>query len=125
MKKVYISLLASMLLFLVICTQYGETLYDIGKPSVSVRRASSSMGMAGTMFPAAALRSDEAGDHVFILQSERGYSRTIYTVSRVDVEIIEFNEYDDLFTAFEVKTGDRVIMDSTGPLSDGMRVVLG
>ena len=78
------------------------------------------------MFPVAALQNDDNGAFVYVLISEKGYSRTIYTVSCIRVEGVKREDDDSRFelTNGGVKSGDRIITGSTGMLSDGQRVIL-
>ena len=120
-------LLVSMLLLLVFFTLFGEGIYAWGKPKVTTARATSYVGLEGVVIPFGALRSDDFGDYVYLLLSERGYSRVIYTVTRANVEVIDFDVLGERATLVShggVSAGDRLVMHADGMLEDGCRVVL-
>jgi hypothetical protein len=127
LKILYIALLAAGMVLLGVCTLYGEGIYAWGKPSVETERVWSSVADASVSFPLAAVRSDGAGDYVYVLRAESGYSRTIYTVARVDVkgaaDIWDAERYR--VSGGGVRAGDRVVVSETRPLVDGCRVVVG
>jgi hypothetical protein len=126
-KTLYVTLLAAGLLLLAVCTLYGEGIYAWGKPSVETERVWSSVADGSVSFPLAAVRSDEAGDYVYVLQAENGYSRTIYTVARVNIkgaaDVWDAERYR--VAGGGVNAGDRVVVSETRPLVVGGRVVVG
>lgn len=124
MKKLYICLLILCILALVFFTLLGESLYYYGKPSVLTATVSIQFGEL--YIPIDALRGDNTGDYVYVLMSERGYSRTIYTVSRVAVDVIEIDRDQEIVwlnSAGELKRGDKVVINTDGVLADGKRVL--
>jgi hypothetical protein len=127
MKIIYICLLALTLLVLIFFTVYGETAYEWGKPRVILTSASTYLGNDDAFVPLEAVRSDSAGDHIFILQSEQGYSRVIFTVARIDIEVVEIDEFQKTATIAShsgVRAGDRVVTSTTAPLSNEQRVLI-
>ena len=125
MKKIYISLLAAVMLSLVIFTFFGESLYDIGKPVVTTGRASHQFE-EGLAVPLEAIYTDGEGSYVFLLVAEQGYSRIIYSVSRVEVEIAAINEYQRTATLTpnsNLRNGDNLVTSATGTIKDGSRVI--
>jgi len=125
LRKVYVGMLVLILLLLVFFTMYGEQLYEIGKPVVTFDRASSFIGQNGTDIPLEALRSNGNQDYVYVLQVEHGYSRIIYTVSRVDVEVLETGRGTVTIAASaKIRAGDRLVISETRELDDNIRVIL-
>jgi len=128
MKKIItVCLLGFMLLSLAFFTLFGEAMYTWGKPEVATARAMSYVGLDGVVVPQEALWSDASGSYVYLLLSEQGYSRVIYTVSRVDVEVIAVDSFQGKVTLASpsaVKGGDIVVQGATGTLEDGKRVTL-
>ena len=114
-------------LSLLVFTLFGEQMYAWGKPVVTLKSSSTSGGDGASRIPKEALLADEAGNFVYMLQSEQGYSRKIYTVIRVEVDVEEQTEFYDeeieLVRAKGVKL-DRVVVHAEGALSDGCRVIL-
>jgi hypothetical protein len=125
MKKMYVSLLVLILAALAVSTLYGETLYALGKPVVTVRSATGRLNDPLTYVPLEALRRDGDGDYVYALLSEQGYSRRIYTVIRASVVI---HTPDTGLGTAGLSSGyiilDRVVVQTDRELTDGCRVVL-
>ena len=127
MKKVYVCLLALCMLALAFFTIYGEPLYEYGKPKVTTATASTGFEEEVLQIPAEALREDEAGKYVYVLMIEKGYSRTIHTVERRPVTVVERTREDGyvkLQPDSEIQRGDLVVTTSSGALEDGNRVLL-
>jgi len=126
MRIFYSFLLVLVFLTLVFFTLFGDLLYEHGKPVVGVAFATTHIGREDVVIPYAALRTDTEGNYVYILISEKGYSRTIYTVSRVKVEVASVDSSRETVTLSHsgVRAGDRVIIRFEGELEDNVRVVL-
>jgi len=125
MRKIWVTLLALCLLSLLIFSMYGRQLYEMGKPSVSATYPSRWVGQEGIIIPIEALYTIDGTDHIFILKSEDGYSRTIHTVHRLDVEVADFVlDKAVLPPDCGIKAGDKVVIGTTEPLADGMRVIV-
>jgi len=125
MRKIYVGLLVLILLSLVFFTVYGEQLYDIGKPVVTIGRASTFIEQVGIDIPLEALRTNGNQDYVYVLNMEHGYSRIIYTVSRVDVEVLETGWGTVTIAASaKIMVGDRLVISETGEIDDNKRVIL-
>ncbi|MCL2030262.1 MAG: hypothetical protein FWG93_01825 [Oscillospiraceae bacterium] len=126
MKKWWIGLLGLGLLLLLAFFLLGETLYERGKPVVTTVRASSFLGQEGVIVPPEALRSGGAGHYVYVLQSEQGYSRVIYTVSYVEVRLLAADNGFGMAVLEEgggVRAGDRLVSAPADGLTDGIRVL--
>ena len=126
MKKIYILLLATIMLLLVFFTFFGESLYEIGKPLVTTSKASYQYE-EGPAVPLEAIYSDGEKTYVYHLIAEQGYSRIIYSVTRVEVEITVINEYQKTATLTpdsKINSGDNLITSATGIIKDGSRVIL-
>ena len=123
MKKLYLILLGAGLLALAAFYLFGGPLYALGKPAVSAVRVA--YGQAGLTVPVSALCSD-GGDHIYLLNSEQGYSRVIYTVSRAEVEIVSVlaDGGAAVISSNDVKPCDRAVSGTSKPLADGDRVTL-
>jgi len=126
MKIVYICMLGAGLLLLLFFTLFGKRLYEINKPVVTTLTASSVTGREGIVIYSSALYYDGDDTYVYLLLSEQGYSRYIYTVSRVSVNVIQTNElsYTAVIAEGDVRIGDRVVNGSEGQLENGIRVIL-
>jgi hypothetical protein len=126
MKIIYSCFFCIVLLALTVFTIFGEHLYALGKPIVTTTRASSFIGENNVIFSIDALHYDETGHYVYILLSERGYSRVIYTVSRVNVEVIsiETDLVRVLHTDSGIEAGDRLVVAFVGTIINGNRVNL-
>jgi len=126
MKTIYLCSLVLVLLSLVFFTFFGDSLYELGKPKVDTARATGVVGQKEVFIPIDALFSEKGEDYVYLLQSERGYCRTIYTLSRVGIEVESINnERAMLSLQSRVRTGDRVVINADGIVSDGIRVIVG
>ena len=126
MKKVYVCLLALCLLALAFFTVYGESLYEIGKPRVQTATVSRPMDETFLQIPQEALYEDEASTYVYVVVSEKGYSRTIHTVERRAVTVIERTEggYVKLESDEEVQRGDLVVVSADAQIAHRSRVLL-
>ena len=114
------------LLSLVFFTLFGDGLYEWGKPEVETARASSFEGQKPVFVPTDSLHSDNGETYVYVLLSERGYCRMIYTISKVVVEVDSINiDRAMLSVQSDIKSGDIVIVNANGDLSDGIRVIAG
>ena len=125
MRIVYICLLGLVFLSLAVFTLMGESLYEIGKPTVVVERATQID--AGTIIPPEALLIDGAEYYVFTVSSVQGYSRRIHTVHRVAVAVESpDNGYGMvlLSTPGGVMPGEAVVVSANGEIYDGCRVLL-
>ena len=126
MKKVYIVLLGLIFLSLLFFSLFGKELYNIGKPAVVTQRVFTSNAYPGfVMAPPEAVRNDDGGNYVYVLNTSQGYSRTIYTVTRVAVTIEgEYPYGDELIISSTVFRLDKVVVEWTGTLTDGCRVII-
>jgi hypothetical protein len=124
MKKTCLILLGLLLITLLNFTLFGDELYTLGKPIVTVRHAHTNNEYV--FIPMDALHTDDMGDYIYVLNSEPGYSRTIHTVIRIAVEVVALQIVDDMLALNHVDLGTyRVVVHATGALVDGKRVVLG
>ena len=130
MKKIYLCLLGLLLLLLLFFTLFGKSVYTWGKPVVETGAASSFAADGKTVYiPKEALRADSTGDYVYLLSSEQGYSRVIYTISRVEVTVNKekavINDEDiPILASGKIGAGDRLVIGIEGTVRDGSRVVL-
>ena len=128
MKKIYVCLLLLIISSLVVFTVYGESLYELGMPTVTAGSVVSFFDHDGFAVPLGALRTDGDGaDYVYLLTSERGYSRVIHTISRIDVEVTSVDSGQDRAMLAYVEglaAGARVVLSSDRPLADKGRVLL-
>jgi len=127
MKKFYVGLLVLSFLCLLGFYVYGDDLYALNKPRVRTVSPSRFVGYDEIMLPHEALYRGTDGDFVFVLESEQGFSRTILTASRVEVQIISEDDGQGRVTLepnSRIISVGRVIVLTDQYLEDGMRVVL-
>jgi hypothetical protein len=126
LKKIYLALLGLMFFSLLIFTIYGSEIYAWGKPVVTVRSTHKTQDDETIVyFPSEALYAEEGEYYVYALRTEQGYSRRIYTVERVAVDI---EKLDTGYGTTAARSGalrfNIVVIYSAGELHDGVRVVL-
>lgn len=125
MKKVVLCLMAFFCLTIIFFTAFGESLYYSTKPEVELERA---MGFGDWLYlPESAVFEEEDGAYVYTVDSERGFSTEILTVTRH--KLIEYlpddTGYFDGYVKIVPEEDVRgvFIVSSTKPLYDGARVV--
>jgi hypothetical protein len=136
MKKICVYLLALTLLILLFFTLFGETLYEQGKPVVTVMATARGSFSVSYYGPPEVLHTDERGDFLYIayaIPPASRHMRKVYTVFRVSVLRKQYHEeegmvflvVDRLLGMDPFQEGTMLILNSTKPLTEGCEVLLG
>lgn len=124
MKKVVLFLTAVFALAIIFFSFFGESLYYSTKPEVELDRA---IQMNGLYLPESTVFEEEDGAYVYTLDSEKGFSTEILTVTRH--KLLEYcpddTGYFDGYVKIVPEEDVRgvFVVSSTKPLYDGARVV--
>ena len=126
MKKVILCLSAVFALTIIFFTFFGESLYYSTKAEVECERMT--MDFNGMMYlPESAVFEEADGAYVYTVDSERGFSTEILTVTRH--KLIEYRPdetgYFDGYVVIVPEEDVRgvFVVSSTKPLCDGAKVV--
>ncbi|MDR1693402.1 MAG: hypothetical protein LBR72_08605 [Oscillospiraceae bacterium] len=130
-KSAILALLGLFLLTVLIFTVYGEKIYAMGKPLVTVSPVRLNGPYDNTAeLDLAALRNDENGDYVYIMSAEQAYSRIEYSVRYTPVVVLsktgtrfETNAGIASYNDFGLPGDGSAVLTETAPLKDGMRVL--
>lgn len=126
MKKAVLCLMAVFSLMIIFFTFFGENLYYSTKPEVELERMT--MDFNGCMYlPESAVFEEADGAYIYTIDSEKGFSTEILTVTRH--KLIEyypddtgyFDGYVNVIPEEDVR--GVFVISSTKPLRDGARVV--
>lgn len=126
MKKVVLCLSAVFSLTIIFFTFFGESLYYSTKPEIECERMT--MDFNGKIYlPESAVFDESDGAYVYTVDSERGFSTDILTVTRH--KLTEYHPDDTgYFDGYVVIVPEEdirgtFVVSSTKPLYDGARVV--
>jgi len=87
-KKIYLGLLVAGFLCLLVFYVYGDDMYAWGKPRVQRVALTQFIGYSDVALPHQAIYRGIGGDFVYALDYTQGFSRTIITVRRIEVEVV-------------------------------------
>jgi len=127
MKKTYIGFLLLGFVLLLGLYMFGDSLYALNKPIITTVSPARMMGGENIFLPPEAIHRNLNGDYVFLLNSVQGFSRTVFTVTRVDVDVLDEDDGQGrvvLAHNQEILSNGRVVITDTH-LDDGMRVIFG
>lgn len=128
MKKISIIISVILLIIFIFFTVYGERIYNLITPKVSITTISTTVKINDNSYfiiPKSSLTDD---DCVFLILENQGFSRILYTVQKKPIQYIEDIASDNksLYVISGIKIGDKIIsqIDKNLELNNNDRVII-
>ena len=126
MKKAVTAASVIFCAMIIFFTFFGEKLYYSTKPKVELERPLRMNDMI--LLPESAIFSEPDGDYIFTVESEKGFSAEILTVTKLRLIRCEPDEsgyFGDGYVAVEAEgySSAPTVVYSSKPLKDGQRVI--
>lgn len=103
-----------------ITAQLGEGNFGVGTASMEITRQSEQYG---SVLPLSALRNDSKGDFVLVMQEKKTVMGNVQTAMRVPVQVLD-KDSDKMAVESSLLPEDKIITDSSKPISEGDKVRL-
>ncbi len=103
-----------------ITAQLGEENFGVGTASMEITRQSEQYG---SVLPLSALRNDSKGDFVLVMQEKKSVMGNVQTAVRVPVQVLD-KDSDKMAVESSLLPEDKIITDSSKPISEGDKVRL-
>lgn len=114
-------------LLLVVCTLFGENIYTWITPKVSAQMPKTIMHEDGELYTRIPKGAVTAENTIYVVVSEKGFSRKIYRIREVEIEYME-NEMDpsELLTGTRLPQGSLIVTENPEKkgLKDGEQVLI-
>lgn len=114
-------------LLLVVCTLFGEQIYNWITPEVSVQMSRNVMHQDGNKYVCIPKSAVTKENTIYVVTPEQGFSRTIYRIQAIAIEYID-NEYvsSEVLTSTMIPTRSFIVTESETAegLKDGSKVLI-
>lgn len=126
-RRASVIITVAFFLLLVVCTLFGEDIYTWITPMVSVQMPKTVMYEDGERYTRIPKGAVTAENTIYVVMSEKGFSRKIYRIREVEIEYIEnATDSSELLTGTTLPQGRLVVTENPEKkgLKDGEQVLI-